>query len=111
MKIAAFGGMEQRQNVIEAFVFESVAGFSATLASPQSKGKLDGLTKCATDINMILKEMRGYYRGGLKSRCRLSSMSRQEMKELYRRCYAELTDTNKDWLLGQIVESIQAERN
>jgi hypothetical protein len=44
-------------------------------------------------------------------RCRLSAMSRQEMQELYRRCYEELTDANKDWLLGEIVESIEAERN
>ena len=111
MKIAAFGGMEQRQNVKEATIFESVAGFSAELASPQHMGKLDDLTKCATLINMILKVMRGYYRDGLKYRRRLSSMSRQEMKDVYRRCYEDLTDANKDWLLGQIVESIQAERN
>jgi len=44
-------------------------------------------------------------------RRRLSAMPRQEMQELYRRCYKELTDANKDWLLGEIVESIEAERN
>ena len=44
-------------------------------------------------------------------RRRLSAMPRQEMRELYRRCYEELTDANKDWLLGEIVESIEAEQN
>jgi hypothetical protein len=44
-------------------------------------------------------------------RLRLSAMSRQEMQELYRRCYKEESDANKDWLLGEIVESIEAEKN
>jgi len=44
-------------------------------------------------------------------RRRLSAMPRQEMRELYRGCYQELTDANKDWLLGEIVESIEAEGN
>ncbi len=44
-------------------------------------------------------------------RRRLSAMPRREMRELYRRCYKELTDANKDWLLGEIVESIEAEGN
>ncbi|MGD1088254.1 MAG: hypothetical protein ABR955_05960 [Verrucomicrobiota bacterium] len=42
---------------------------------------------------------------------RLSTMPRQEIQELYRRSYMEPTDANKDWLLGEIVESIEAERN
>ena len=42
---------------------------------------------------------------------RLSMMPRQEMRELYRRCYKEESDANKDWLLGEIVESIEAEQN
>jgi len=44
-------------------------------------------------------------------RRRLSAMPRQEMRELYRHSYKEPTDANKDWLLGQIVESIEAEGN
>jgi hypothetical protein len=44
-------------------------------------------------------------------RSRLSAMPRQEMQELYRRCYEEQTDASKDWLLGEIVESIEAEKN
>ena len=44
-------------------------------------------------------------------RRRLSTMPRQEMRELYPRCYKELTDANRDWLLGEIVESIEAEKN
>jgi hypothetical protein len=44
-------------------------------------------------------------------RHRLSAMPRQEMRELYRRCYKEQTDANKDWLLGEIVEEIEAKRN
>jgi hypothetical protein len=44
-------------------------------------------------------------------RHQLSAMPRQEMRELYRRCYKEQTDANKDWLLGEIVESIEAEGN
>jgi hypothetical protein len=44
-------------------------------------------------------------------RCRLSAMPRQEMHELYRRCYKQPSDANKDWLLGEIVESIEAEEN
>jgi hypothetical protein len=41
----------------------------------------------------------------------LSAMTRQEMRELYRRCYEQPSDANKDWLLGEIVESIEAKRN
>jgi hypothetical protein len=33
------------------------------------------------------------------------------MQELYRRFYKEPTDANKDWLLGEIVKRIEAERN
>lgn len=44
-------------------------------------------------------------------RRRLSTMPRQEMQELYRRCYREPNDANKDWLLGEIVESIEAAGN
>ncbi len=44
-------------------------------------------------------------------RRRLSAMPRQEMRELYRNCYKEQTDANKDWLLGEIVESIETEGN
>ena len=44
-------------------------------------------------------------------RRRLSAMSRQKMRELYRRCYKEQTDANRDWLLGEIVEAIEAEGN
>lgn len=44
-------------------------------------------------------------------RRRLSAMSRGEMRTLYRRCYKEQTDANKDWLLGEIVESIETKRN
>jgi hypothetical protein len=42
---------------------------------------------------------------------RLSAMPRQQMRELYRRCYKEQTDANKDWLLGEIVEGIEAGEN
>ena len=42
---------------------------------------------------------------------RLSAMPRQEMRDLYRRCHKEQTDANKDWLLGEVVESIEAEEN
>ena len=41
----------------------------------------------------------------------IKNLPRREMRELYRRCYKELTDANKDWLLGEIVESIEAEGN
>jgi len=44
-------------------------------------------------------------------RRRLSAMPRQEMRDLYRRCYKKQTDANKDWLFGEIVESIEAEGN
>jgi hypothetical protein len=44
-------------------------------------------------------------------RRRLSAMPRQEMRKLYQRCYKEPGDANKDWLLGEIVESIEAGRN
>jgi hypothetical protein len=44
-------------------------------------------------------------------RRRLSAMLRQEMRELYSRCYEQPSDANKDWLLGEIVESIEAEGN
>ena len=44
-------------------------------------------------------------------RRRMSAMPREEMRELYRRCYKEQTDANKDWLLGEIIESIEAQRN
>ena len=42
---------------------------------------------------------------------RLSVIPCEEMRALYRRCYKEQTDANKDWLLGEIVESIEAEGN
>jgi hypothetical protein len=42
---------------------------------------------------------------------RISAMPREEMRELYRRCYKDESDANKDWLLGEIVESIEAEGN
>jgi uncharacterized protein CbrC (UPF0167 family) len=41
----------------------------------------------------------------------LSAMPREEMRELYRRCYTDESDANKDWLLGEVVESIEAKRN
>lgn len=41
----------------------------------------------------------------------LSAMPREKMRELYRRCYMEESDANKDWLLGEIVEGIEAEGN
>lgn len=44
-------------------------------------------------------------------RRRLSAMPHQEMRELYHLCYKQPTDANKDWLLGEIVESIEAEGN
>ena len=44
-------------------------------------------------------------------RRRLSAMPRGKMRELYRRCYKEQADANKDWLLGEIVEGIVAEGN
>ncbi len=44
-------------------------------------------------------------------RRRLDAMQREEMLEVYRRHYQNATDANKDWLLGEIVESIEAERN
>jgi hypothetical protein len=44
-------------------------------------------------------------------RQRLQAMSREEMLELYRHCYENASDANKDWLLGEIVESIEAERS
>jgi hypothetical protein len=44
-------------------------------------------------------------------RRRLSTMLRSEMRELYRRCFKEESDANKDWLLGEIVENIEAETN
>jgi hypothetical protein len=44
-------------------------------------------------------------------RRRLSAMPRDEMWELYHRCYEEESDANKDWLLGEVVESIEAKRN
>ena len=44
-------------------------------------------------------------------RCRLSAMPRHEMRELYHRRYKNQTDANKDWLLGEIVETIAAQDN
>jgi hypothetical protein len=44
-------------------------------------------------------------------RRRLTAMPRERMLELYRRFYEEAGDPDKDWLLGEIVESIEAERN
>lgn len=44
-------------------------------------------------------------------RRRLSAMPREKMRELYHRCYEEPTYANKDWLLGEIVESIEAGGN
>jgi uncharacterized protein CbrC (UPF0167 family) len=44
-------------------------------------------------------------------RRRLSAMPREEMRELYRRCYEEESDANKDWLLGEIIEGIEAQTN
>ena len=44
-------------------------------------------------------------------RRRLKAMPRVEMLELYRRFYEDATDANKDWLLGELLESIEAERN
>lgn len=44
-------------------------------------------------------------------RRRLKAMPREQMLELYRRFYEHPSDANKDWLLGEIVESIEAERN
>ena len=44
-------------------------------------------------------------------RRRLADMPRGEMRKLYRRCYKEQTDANKDWLLGEVVERIEAEGN
>ncbi len=40
---------------------------------------------------------------------RLAIMSPKEMNELYEEYYLEPTDANKDWLLGEIVESIRSE--
>ncbi|HUI06141.1 MAG TPA: hypothetical protein VL486_03975 [Verrucomicrobiae bacterium] len=44
-------------------------------------------------------------------RRRLRAMPREEMLELYREFYENASDANKDWLLGEIVESIEAERS
>jgi hypothetical protein len=44
-------------------------------------------------------------------RRRLAAMTRGAMRELYRRHYKVETDANKDWLLGEIVESIEAQGN
>ena len=44
-------------------------------------------------------------------RIRLMSMPREEMRELYRRYYKDESDSNKDWLLGEIVESIEVTTN
>jgi hypothetical protein len=44
-------------------------------------------------------------------RRRLAAMPREEMLEVYRRHYQDASDANKDWLLGEIVESIEAERS
>jgi hypothetical protein len=41
----------------------------------------------------------------------LSAMPRSKMQELYRQCYTVESDANKDWLLGEIVESIEAQTN
>ncbi|MBU6409308.1 MAG: hypothetical protein KGR98_02870 [Verrucomicrobia bacterium] len=43
-------------------------------------------------------------------RRRLTAMPRQEMRGLYRRYYKAQTDAGKDWLLAEIVESIEAGR-
>jgi hypothetical protein len=48
---------------------------------------------------------------GDEYRRRLRAMPREQMLELYRRFYEDVSDANKDWLLGEIVESIEAERN
>jgi hypothetical protein len=44
-------------------------------------------------------------------RRRLSTMSRHEMRGLYRRYFKEESDANKDWLLGEIVEGIETDLN
>lgn len=44
-------------------------------------------------------------------RRRLAAMPRKQMLELYRQFYEDANDANKDWLLGETVESIDAERN
>ncbi len=38
-------------------------------------------------------------------------MPREEMRTRYNRCYKQETDANRDWVLGEIVESIEAGRN
>ncbi len=42
---------------------------------------------------------------------RLRAMPREQMLEFYRLFYENTSDANKDWLLGEIVESIEAERS
>jgi hypothetical protein len=44
-------------------------------------------------------------------RRRLKAMPREQMLELYRLFYEDANDANKDWLLGEVVEGIEAERN
>lgn len=42
---------------------------------------------------------------------RLAAMPHEQMLEFYRQFYKNTSDANKDWLLGEIVESIEAQRN
>jgi hypothetical protein len=44
-------------------------------------------------------------------RRRLAAMPREKMLEFYRHLYEEAGDADKDWLLGEIVESIEAGRS
>lgn len=77
---------------------------------PGEPWALDGLVQeiCGDDL-----ELRREFSGIVADeyRRRVFAMPRAEMRELYRRCYREQTDANKDWLLGEIVEEIEAQGN
>ncbi len=77
--------------------------------SPGNPFTLDGLTEkfCAADADRVAfsEIVADEYRR------RLAAMPLKQMLELYERCYKNPSDANKDWLLGEIAESIEAERN
>jgi hypothetical protein len=70
---------------------------------------LDELTDtiCADDVDRaLLSEIVAD-----EYRRRLQVLPREHMLELYRECYQDASDANRDWLLGEIVESVEADRS
>ena len=81
-----------------------------TTVKPGDPWVLDELTEEICGDN---RELRGQFSEIVADEYhrRLSNMPREKMRELYRCCYKGQTDANKDWLLGEIAEGIEAHGN